>query len=97
MKFYVTRHGQTAWNQQNIVCGITDISLDETGMQQARETAERLRDIHLDRVICSPLLRARQTAELICQGREIPFSVDKRVREQNYGIYEGASRFDSGF
>ena len=97
MKFYVTRHGQTGWNQQNIVCGITDISLDETGMQQARETAERLRDIHLDRVICSPLLRARQTAELICHGREIPFSVDKRVREQNYGIYEGASRFDSGF
>ena len=37
MKFYVTRHGQTAWNRENIVCGISDIELDETGIEQARE------------------------------------------------------------
>ncbi len=35
MKLYVTRHGQTAWNRENIVCGSTDLSLDETGMEQA--------------------------------------------------------------
>lgn len=97
MKLYVTRHGQTAWNRENIVCGITDLSLDETGMEQAKETAQKLKDTHLDRVICSPLLRARQTAKLICEGRELPFSIDQRIREQNYGIYEGASRFDPGF
>lgn len=37
MKLYVTRHGQTAWNRENIVCGVTDLPLDETGMEQARE------------------------------------------------------------
>ena len=63
----------------------------------ARQTAQKLKDTHLDRVIVSPLLRARQTAELICQGRALPLSVDARVREQNYGIYEGVSRFDQGF
>ena len=72
MKFYVTRHGQTAWNRENIVCGSTDIPLDETGEAQARRTGELLRDTPLDRVICSPLLRARQTARLICQGRDLP-------------------------
>ena len=97
MKFYVTRHGQTAWNRENLVCGITDLPLDETGREQARQTAQKLKDTHLDRVIVSPLLRARQTAELICQGRALPLSVDARVREQNYGIYEGVSRFDQGF
>lgn len=35
MKFYVTRHGQTAWNRENLVCGITDLPLDETGREQA--------------------------------------------------------------
>ena len=39
MKFYVTRHGQTAWNRENLVCGITDLPLDETGREQARQTA----------------------------------------------------------
>lgn len=97
MKFYVTRHGQTAWNRENLVCGITDLPLDETGREQARQTAQKLKDTHLDRVIVSPLLRARQTAELICQGRTLPLSIDARVREQNYGIYEGVSRFDQGF
>lgn len=97
MKLYVTRHGETAWNRENIVCGVTDIPLNETGMEQAKATAQKLRDIPLDRVIVSPLLRARQTAALISQGRDLPMTIDPRIREQNYGIYEGASRFDEGF
>ena len=36
MRFYVTRHGQTAWNVENIVCGSTDLPLNETGQTQAR-------------------------------------------------------------
>ena len=70
MKLYVTRHGETAWNRENIVCGVTDIPLNETGMEQAKATAQKLRDTPLDRVIVSPLLRARQTAALISQGRD---------------------------
>lgn len=97
MKLYVTRHGQTAWNRENIVCGVTDLPLDETGMEQARETARKLKDTPIDRVIVSPLLRARQTAALICEGRDLPVMIDPRIKEQNYGVYEGASRFDEGF
>ncbi|MFR5135276.1 MAG: histidine phosphatase family protein, partial [Acutalibacter sp.] len=97
MKLYVTRHGQTAWNRENIVCGVTDLPLDETGMEQARETARKLKDTPIDRVIVSPLLRARQTAALICEGRDLPVMIDPRIKEQNYGVYEGVSRFDEGF
>ena len=97
MKFYVTRHGQTAWNRENKVCGVTDLPLDETGMEQARQTGVKLQGVPLQRVICSPLLRARQTAQLICQGRGLPVAIDPRIREQDYGIYEGGSRLDPGF
>lgn len=97
MKLYVTRHGQTEWNRKDMVCGSTDLPLDETGMAQARETAQKLKDVALDRVVVSPMVRARQTAALICQGRDLPLEIDERVREQDYGVYEGASRFDEGF
>ena len=76
MKFYVTRHGQTAWNRENIVCGISDIELDETGIEQARETARKLKDVPLDRVIVSPLIRAQQTARIICEGRDLPMTTE---------------------
>lgn len=97
MKLYVTRHGQTAWNRENIVCGTTDISLDETGMEQARETGRKLRDVPFDRVICSPMLRARQTARLILEGREVPMTLDRRIREQDYGVFEGTCRLAQEF
>ena len=97
MRLYVTRHGQTAWNALGMVCGSTDLPLDETGLEQAEATAELLRDTPLDAVLCSPLLRARQTAARICAGRELSIVTDERLREQDYGIYEGASREDEGF
>ena len=97
MKLYVTRHGETAWNVENIVCGTTDLPLNDTGRAQALETGAQLADTPLDLVVCSPMLRARQTAELICQGRDLPLLLDPRLREQDYGEYEGGSRFDEGF
>ena len=39
MILYVARHGQTIWNEQNRVCGITDIDLTEKGKEQAKALA----------------------------------------------------------
>lgn len=97
MKLYVTRHGETAWNKENKVCGRTELSLNETGRQQAQETAQKLAGVHFDRVVCSPMVRARQTAELICQGRDVPIERHRALIEQSYGECEGADRFDEGF
>ncbi len=41
MTLYVARHGQTAWNARNAVCGRTDLPLTERGLAQARELAEQ--------------------------------------------------------
>lgn len=97
MKLYVTRHGETAWNRENKVCGRTDLPLNETGRQQARETRQKLLGVHFDRVVCSPMIRAWETAELICEGRDVPMERHRELIEQDYGVCEGVDRFDGEF
>lgn len=97
MKLYVTRHGQTAWNRENRVCGKTDLPLTELGVAQAQATADRLRDCPIDRIFCSPLLRAQQTAQIINQGRNLPMETDPRIAEQNYGRFEGVPSDSEAF
>ena len=68
---YIIRHGQTEMNSRHVLQGRSDFQLNDAGLAQAREAAERLRDVRFDRVYSSPLLRAVQTAEQIAPGAEI--------------------------
>lgn len=97
MKIYAARHGQTQWNLEDKVCGRTDLPLTETGLAQAQLLAGRTKDLKLDLIISSPMLRARQTAEPTAALHGLDILVDERLIEQDYGIYEGISRFDEGF
>lgn len=99
MKLYVVRHGRTALNDVNRVCGSTDIPLTETGFAQARETAEKLQKLVPSdiKVYASPMIRARQTAEVICERLGASFITDSRLREQDYGIFEQKMRNDPTF
>lgn len=67
--FYFARHGQTVWNVENKICGATDIELTEKGHRQAEELAEKIVEegIHIDEIICSPLVRAAETARHISE------------------------------
>ena len=89
MKLIVVRHGQTDWNVKKLLQGGTDIPLNETGLAQARETARLLQETPIDRIIVSPLARARVTGEMIAEGRNVPFLTDERLRERGYGEFEG--------
>lgn len=97
MKLYVTRHGETSWNVENKVCGVTDVELTEKGREQARELAEAVNSRHIDIIISSPLKRAVETSRIIAEGRDIPILTDQRLTEQDYGIYEGVDRKDERF
>ena len=65
MKLYVIRHGQTDWNVAGKCQGRTDIELNSTGIEQAKKAKTQLKDYKIDLIICSPLKRARKTAEII--------------------------------
>lgn len=62
---YLIRHGLTASNRAGVLQGRLDIPLSETGLEQARLLGERFAGVPLDRLYCSALSRARQTAEQI--------------------------------
>lgn len=89
MKIYLVRHGETAWNQAGLLQGQTDIDLNAQGFAQAAEAAERLRKVPFEIAFCSPLVRARHTAETIVGDRKIPLMTDERLRELNFGPWEG--------
>jgi broad specificity phosphatase PhoE len=91
MKIILIRHGQTDWNIEGKVQSITDIPLNETGLQQAYKAKEILTDYSFEKAIVSPLIRARQTAQIVCAGRNIDITYDERIKERNFGRFEGLS------
>ncbi len=97
MNLYIVRHGQTAWNAENKILGITDIELNEEGLRQAEELALKMADKKIDIVITSPLKRAFMTGKAVADKLNIPLTTDIRLIEQNYGSFEGTDRFGKGF
>lgn len=91
-KLYFTRHGETDWNQEMKIQGRIDIPLNAKGIEQAEALAEKLKDVHLDRIIASPLTRTRQTAEIVNKHHQLPIETDPRIIEEYYGDFEGAPR-----
>jgi len=93
MKLYYARHGQTAWNAQNSICSRADIPLNSAGISQAEALAlEVARLDEVDRIAASPMLRAKQTAEIVAQAIGKPIFFDERLREWDFGRLEGADR-----
>lgn len=94
---YITRHGQTDWNVLKKVMGRCDEPLNEIGLKQAEETRNNLLDTNIDLIISSPLKRARQTTEIINNGRNIPITYDDRIIERDFGEFEGMETKDFDF
>ena len=92
MKLFIARHGQTPWNVEDLVCGRADVPLTEVGQQQAKLLAESALDKGIDVILCSPLLRARQTAQAVSDAIGVPVELDERLMELDFGIFEGEPR-----
>ena len=86
---YITRHGQTDWNKEERLQGHTDIPLNENGKEMAKAAGIRYSDIKFDVCYSSPLLRAKETAELILEGSDIQIITADRLKEMCFGEYEG--------
>ena len=88
------RHGETDWNKKKLVQGRKDIPLNEYGRHLARETSYGMRQYQIDLAYTSPLQRAKETAEILLEGRNIPLYEDQRIQEISFGSYEGMSCVD---
>lgn len=87
---FFVRHGEAETNKNDVLSAVYDgHPLTENGRSQVKATAEQLHGIRFDRAYSSPVLRARQTAEILLEERNIELKVDERLRERGMGEMEG--------
>jgi broad specificity phosphatase PhoE len=79
----------TDWNRKRVCQGQTDVPLADEGREQARALAQRLRSVDFDAVWSSDLSRARETAEIVLEGRPLELEITSDLREMGFGDWEG--------
>jgi len=82
---YLARHGQTAYNLERRFQGQQPVPLDDTGREQAADLAERASTPGFVALWCSPLLRARETADIVARRIGLPPREDPRLMETDAG------------
>lgn len=91
MKIKFVRHGETDLNSPiRRIQGISDYDLNANGIKQAKNIRNKLAKEDFDVIISSPLKRAKHTAEIINELRNLDLILDDRIIERNYGQLEGA-------
>ncbi len=87
----VLRHGRTASNAAGLLLGRADPALDEEGARQAAALATACAGLDVARIVTSPLVRCRQTADAVARGLagDVPVTVDERWVELDYGELDG--------
>jgi broad specificity phosphatase PhoE len=91
---YLARHGQTAYNLEGRFQGQLPVPLDDTGRHQAAELAERAAAHRFAALWSSPLLRARQTADIVARRIGLPPHEDPRLMETDAGDWTDRSFAD---
>jgi|SRR5579872_1128209 len=89
MKIYFIRHGETTFNKAGRIMGQLDEPLDAEGIEQSRRLAAKI-DPDFERLFCSPLQRAKQTAQIINEKLKLPeIEYRQELRERNFGSLAG--------
>ncbi len=92
MKLYFVRHGESEANVLKVISNRGLVHpLTELGRQQAAQLAQSLMSIPITRIYSSPLLRARQTAEIVAAALSLPVEITDVLREPDCGMAEGRS------
>ena len=100
MEVYLLRHGETPWNREKKIQGSTEwVDLNDFGVELAERTRDGLlaEGVTFDRVFTSPLRRALHTARIIADGYGLVPEPDDRLKEMNFGRYEGTCMLEGAF
>lgn len=96
MKFYFVRHGESEANLQHVISNReSPFGLTALGKRQANTLAQNLKDIPIAAIYSSPVLRARETAEILSHSFDLPCQVTEALREYDCGILEDKSDEES--
>lgn len=87
--FYLVRHAITDWNEQQRFQGRSDIPINARGKEQIHDLTRRFAVEEICACIISDTTRTRETAEGIAQEHELNLEEDPRLREINFGVWEG--------
>ena len=97
-KLILVRHGQSEYNAKDLWCGWTDIPLSDAGKIEAKEAGEQIKDLKIDAVFVSDLIRAKQTwqemAKVLGQENLLPTTAWE-IKERNYGILTGLNKYEA--
>jgi probable phosphoglycerate mutase len=85
------RHGQTVHSIGGLFSGRNDLKLTNAGIAQAEAAAKHLAGEKFDRILTSPLVRSRQTAEIAQRALRVPVDVEDGLIECDFGEWEGYS------
>jgi probable phosphoglycerate mutase len=83
------RHGETEWNRERRMQGHADSPLSEKGLRQAILLAQRMKKIEFKAFYSSDSGRAAETARFITDATGRPVLLEPRLRERNFGVFEG--------
>lgn len=94
MKIFLLRHGETNWNSEGRLQGHQDIPMNEKGIQQVQKAGELLlhKKEKIDKIISSPLLRAKQSAKIVASQLGYPkedIIIEPGFIERDFGLGEG--------
>ncbi len=84
----LARHGETEWNRERRFQGQLDVALSDVGREQARSLAQVVEAEGLRRIVASPLIRARETAEIVAAALGLDVDLDDRLKEVDVGDWE---------
>lgn len=90
-RIIIVRHGQTKWNVGQIFRGRVDVPLNKTGKKQVQSLAAALSPYKISAIYCSPLSRARETAEIVAKTHRLEPKISNLLLDISYGKWQGLS------
>lgn len=90
MTVILLRHGRSTSNTAHVLAGRSEgVDLDDKGRGQAGELIERIGDLAIRAVVCSPMLRCRRTVEPLAEALGLQILVEEGLAEVDYGEWTG--------
>ncbi len=94
---FLVRHGENEWTKRGALAGRTPaVALNDKGLEQAQQVAQRLKEQPISAIYSSPLLRCLETAQPLADALKLPVSIDPGILEVDYGDWRGGDLKELG-